>query len=57
MFAGKGDGCQEMIRENRECVTIHPFVSFSGELINVNEKLIDVRIEEVLSKLKIPFKI
>ena len=32
VYAGKGDSCQEMVRENRECVTVHPFVSFSGEV-------------------------
>ena len=31
VYAGKGDQCQKMLRENRECVTIHPFVSFSGK--------------------------
>ncbi|XP_047135496.1 uncharacterized protein LOC124812660 [Hydra vulgaris] len=31
-YAGKGDACQRMYRENRECVTIQPFVSFSGDI-------------------------
>ncbi|XP_047131057.1 uncharacterized protein LOC136071655 [Hydra vulgaris] len=30
--AAKGETCCKMIRENRECVTIHPLVSFSGDL-------------------------
>ena len=32
IYAGRGDPCQKMLRENRECVTIHPFVSFSGDI-------------------------
>ena len=32
VYAGRGDACQKMIRENRECVTIHPFVSFDGDI-------------------------
>ena len=32
VYCGKGDSCQKMPRENRECVTIHPFVSFAGEI-------------------------
>ena len=32
VYAGRGEECKEMIRENRECVTICPFVSFSGEI-------------------------
>ena len=32
MFAGKGEACQKMIRENRESVTIQPFVSFGGDV-------------------------
>ena len=31
VFCAKGDPCNKMIRENRECVTVHPFVTFSGE--------------------------
>lgn len=31
-YAGRGESCQKMIRENRECVTLHPFVSFGGEI-------------------------
>ena len=30
-FAGTGEPCQQLIKENRECVTIQPFVSFAGE--------------------------
>ena len=33
VYAGRGDECKQMIRENRECVTVHPFVSLSGELV------------------------
>ena len=32
VYAGRGDQCQKMQKENRECVTIHPFVSFSGDV-------------------------
>ncbi|XP_065659961.1 uncharacterized protein LOC136083927 [Hydra vulgaris] len=32
VFAAKRETCCKMIRENRECVTIHPLVSFSGDL-------------------------
>lgn len=32
VYAGKGDQCQKMEKENRECVTINPFVSFSGKI-------------------------
>jgi hypothetical protein len=32
VYAGRGDACQKMIRENRECVTIMPFVSCSGDV-------------------------
>ena len=28
---GKGETCKKMIRENRESVTINPFVSLAGE--------------------------
>ena len=28
VYAGRGDVCQRMYRENSECVTIQPFVSF-----------------------------
>ena len=27
MYAGRGESCQKMIRENRECVIVHPFDS------------------------------
>lgn len=30
VFAGKGETCSQLLHENRECITIHPFVSFSG---------------------------
>ena len=30
--AGRGESCQRMIKENRECVTVHPFVFFRGEI-------------------------
>jgi len=33
VYCGKGDECKKLISENRECVTIHPFVSLSGEII------------------------
>ena len=32
VYDGRGKSCQKMIRENRECVTVHPFVSFRGDL-------------------------
>ena len=32
VYAGRGETCQHMVRENRECITVHPFVSFSGEV-------------------------
>ena len=32
-FAAKGDGCNQMIRENRDCVTIHPIVSYAGDTV------------------------
>ena len=31
VYAGKGETCSKLLRENREYVTIHPFVSFSGK--------------------------
>ena len=31
VYAGKGETCSKLLRENRECLTIHPFVSFSGK--------------------------
>lgn len=33
VFAGRGDGYNNMITENRECITIHPMVSCSGEKV------------------------
>ena len=33
VYCVKGDECKNVIRENRESVTIHPFVSLSGELV------------------------
>jgi hypothetical protein len=35
VFAAKGETCCKMIRENRECVTIHPLVSFSGSYLHI----------------------
>ena len=32
VYAGRGEECKEMIRENRECITICPFVSFNGDV-------------------------
>ena len=32
-FCDKGDACHKLIKENRECVTILPFSTFSGEMI------------------------
>ena len=32
VYSGKGELCQKMLRENRECVTIHPFVSLAGDI-------------------------
>lgn len=32
VYAGHGDSCQQMIRENRECLTIHPIASFDGKI-------------------------
>ena len=29
---GQGESCQRMIRENRECITVHMFVSFGGDI-------------------------
>ena len=31
-FAATGEACQQLIQENRECVTIQPFVSFAGDI-------------------------
>lgn len=31
-YAARGESCKKMIRENRECVTINPFVSLSGKM-------------------------
>ena len=33
VYAGKGEQCLKMQKENRECVTIHPFVSLSGLIL------------------------
>ena len=30
-YAGKGESCRQLIKENRECVTVHPFMSFAGK--------------------------
>ena len=32
MYAGTGQYCNVMTKENRESVTIHPFSNFAGEL-------------------------
>ena len=32
IYCGKGESCQKMIRENRECVTVHPFVTVDGHV-------------------------
>ena len=32
VYAEKGGGCKKLIQENRECVSIDPFVSVSGEI-------------------------
>lgn len=32
VYAGRGESCKKMKRENRECVTLHPLVSLSGNL-------------------------
>ena len=32
MYAGKGESCQKMIRDYRECITVHPIVSFGGDI-------------------------
>ena len=32
-YCGKGERCQKMKDENRECVTIQPYVNFAGEVI------------------------
>ena len=34
VFAGRGDRCQQMVNENRECVTILPFVSLAGHVVS-----------------------
>ena len=32
VLAGVGDECQELTKENRDCVTVQPFSSFDGDL-------------------------
>ena len=32
VFSGKGDECMKLTKENRDCVTVLPFATFSGEL-------------------------
>ena len=32
VYCAKGEKCEKLRRENRECVTIEPFISVSGEL-------------------------
>ena len=34
VYAARGETCKKMMRENRECVTINPFVSLSGNNSN-----------------------
>ena len=34
MYRGKGEECKKLINENRECVTIMPFVSCAGEVVS-----------------------
>lgn len=33
VYAAKGESCNKMLKENRECVTIEPFVTLSGEIL------------------------
>ena len=33
VYCGKGQECKQLIQENRECVTLMPYVSCSGELV------------------------
>jgi hypothetical protein len=33
VFAGRGDACNSLIQENRECVTIQPLSTFDGNVI------------------------
>ena len=33
VFCGRSEACQKMIRENRECATIHPFATFAGDIL------------------------
>ena len=32
VYGGRGESCQKLITQNRECVTIHPMVSMAGIL-------------------------
>ena len=34
VYCGKGEECKRLIKENRECVTIMPFVSCNGEVVS-----------------------
>ena len=34
LYCGKGEECKRLIKENRECVTIMPFVSCIGEVVS-----------------------
>ena len=31
VFAGSGEDCDELVKENRECVTVQPFSNFKGD--------------------------
>ena len=32
VFGASGEDCQRLIKENRDCVTVHPFSSFDGDM-------------------------
>lgn len=33
VFAGRGSSCKKLIQDNRECISIDPFISLSGDVI------------------------
>ena len=33
VYCQKGDECQKLTRENRECPTIEPYITLSGEIL------------------------
>ena len=33
VFRGRGEACQKIICENREYATIHPFATFTGDVL------------------------